>query len=381
LNDIDLLVVKIGTTLISSPTEFLDRNKMRPIVEDLAHLRKRGVKIILVSSGAIGAGMAILGLKSRPKLLPQKQAAAAIGQSKLMHFYKELFNECDLHVAQVLLTRDDLDDRRKYLNARNTLSTLLGYESIIPIINENDTVAVDEIKFGDNDTLAAVVASKMEADLLVILSNVDGLYDCDPRKSKSPKLIEEVTDLSDDIRRICGAASAETSVGGMKSKVEAARIASFSGIAMILANGERSHILKQIFENDVKCTYFRPKNEWVNGRKRWIAFGAAPHGNIKIDEGACSALLRKCRSLLPSGIIDVSGKFARGDTISIVDAGSREIARGLTNYSADEILQIKGSHTSKIAEILGHKDYDEVVHRDNLVVLEGNRPQSQEKEK
>jgi glutamate 5-kinase len=370
LNDVDLLVVKVGTTLISSPAEFLDRAKMRPIVEDLAYLRKHGVKIILVSSGAIGAGMAVLGLKRRPRLLPQKQAAAAIGQSKLMHFYKELFNEFDLHVAQVLLTRDDLDDRRKYLNARNTLSTLLQFEAIVPIINENDTVAVDEIKFGDNDTLAAVVASKMQADLLIILSNIDGLYNCDPRKNPNPELIEEVRNLSESVRKMCGGASAETSVGGMKSKVEAARIATLSGIGMILANGEQKHILKRIFESDARCTYFHPKEEAINGRKRWIAFGTAPHGKIRIDEGARNAVIEKYRSLLPSGVTGVIGKFERGDTISIVDDKNPEIARGLTNYSADEVLKIKGIHTSEIAEVLGHKDYDEVVHRDNLVVLE-----------
>lgn len=369
-NDIELLVVKVGTTLISSPKEFLDRTKMRPIVEDLSSLRKRGIKVIMVSSGAIGAGMAILGLKTRPKLLPQKQAAAAIGQSKLMHFYKELFNECGLHVAQVLLTKDDLDERKKYLNARNTLSELLRYETIVPIINENDTVAVDEIKFGDNDTLAAVVASKMNADMLIILSNVDGLYDCDPRKSSSPHLIEEIHDLTDSIRNMCGNASAETSVGGMKAKIEAARIASLSGIGMILANGERSHVLRDIFESGAKCTYFHPKGEWINGRKRWIAFGSAPHGKVQVDDGARNAVAEKFRSLLPSGIIGVSGKFERGDTVSIVDANGREFARGLTNYSAEEVLKIKGIHSSKITEVLGHKDYDEVVHRDNLVVLQ-----------
>jgi glutamate 5-kinase len=370
LDEIELLVVKVGTTLISSPAKVLDETKMRPIVEDLAALRKRGVKVILVSSGAIGAGMGALGLKTRPKLLPQKQAAAAIGQGTLMRFYNELFGEFDLRVAQVLLTKDDLDERKKYLNARNTLSTLLQYDSVIPIINENDTVAVDEIKFGDNDTLAAVVASKMQADLLVILSNVDGLYNCDPRKNAAPELIEEVHDLSESIRMMCGDASAETSVGGMKSKVEAARIASLSGIAMVLANGEQSHILRKIFEGGARLTYFHPKAEWLNGRKRWIAFGAAPHGKIKVDEGARGALIKKCRSLLPSGVTGVSGKFERGDTISIVDDKNREIARGLTNYSAQEILKIKGIHTSKISEVLGHKDYDEVVHRDNLVVLE-----------
>jgi glutamate 5-kinase len=370
LDEIELLVVKVGTTLISSPAKVLDETKMRPIVEDLAALRKRGVKVILVSSGAIGAGMGALGLKTRPKLLPQKQAAAAIGQGTLMRFYNELFGEFDLRVAQVLLTKDDLDERKKYLNARNTLSTLLQYDSVIPIINENDTVAVDEIKFGDNDTLAAVVASKMQADLLVILSNVDGLYNCDPRKNAAPELIEEVHDLSESIRMMCGDASAETSVGGMKSKVEAARIASLSGIAMVLANGEQSHILRKIFEGGARLTYFHPKAEGLNGRKRWIAFGAAPHGKIKVDEGARGALIKKCRSLLPSGVTGVSGKFERGDTISIVDDKNREIARGLTNYSAQEILKIKGIHTSKISEVLGHKDYDEVVHRDNLVVLE-----------
>ncbi|UCD59333.1 MAG: glutamate 5-kinase [Candidatus Hydrogenedentota bacterium] len=364
-----LLVVKVGTTLISSWSDFLDREKMYPIVEDISDLRKRGIKVILVSSGAIGAGMGVLGLKTRPKLLPQKQAAAAIGQSKLMHFYKELFNEHDLRVAQILLTKGDLDDREKYLNARSTLSTLLQYENIVPIVNENDTVAVDEIKFGDNDTLSAIVASKMQADLLVILSNVDGLYDCDPRKSAVPKLIDEVKDLSDDLKKMCGSASAETSVGGMDAKLEAARIATLSGIGMVLANGEREHILRDIFTGTCACTYFHPKREVIAGRKRWIAFGSAPRGSVKIDAGAKRALLEAGRSLLPSGVVGVTGRFDRGDTISILDEENKEIARGLANYSAEEIGKIKGAHSSKIPELLGHKDYDEVVHRDNLAVL------------
>ena len=369
LDDMKLLVVKVGTTLVSSRDDFLDSKKMRHIVEDISELMKRNIKVILVSSGAIGAGMGVLGLKTRPKLLPQKQAAAAIGQGKLMHFYKELFNACGLRVAQILLTKDDLDERAKYLNARNTLSTLLEYENIVPIVNENDTVAVDEIKFGDNDTLSAVVASKMQADLLVVLSNVDGLYDCDPRKSAVPKLIEEVKDFSSELMQMCGSASAETSVGGMAAKVEAARIATLSGIGMVLANGEREHVLRDVFSGSCPFTYFGPRREAISGRKRWIAFGSAPHGSIKIDAGAARAVLEGGSSLLPSGVLDVTGKFAVGDTVSIIDEKEKEIARGLANYSAAEIRKIKGFRTDRIVELLGHKDYDEVVHRDNLVVL------------
>jgi glutamate 5-kinase len=369
LDDIKLVVVKIGTTLIASAKSFLDGEKMQPIIEDVSYLRNRDKKVILVSSGAIGAGMGVLGLKTRPKLLPQKQAVAAIGQSKLMHFYKELFNQCDMRVAQILLTKDDFDDRTKYLNARNTLTTLLEYEKIIPIINENDTVAVDEIKFGDNDTLSAVVASKMQADLLVILTNVDGLYDCDPRKSSVPKLIREVKDFSDDLKKLCGGASSETSVGGMASKLEAARIATLSGIGMVLANGERPHILRDIFSGECEATYFHPRPQAISGRKRWIAFGAAPRGKISVDGGARRALMENGKSLLPSGVTDVSGDFDKGDTVSIIDEGKKEIARGLVNYSADEVHKIMGSHSSKIPKLLGHKDYDEVIHRDNLAVL------------
>jgi glutamate 5-kinase len=369
LDDIGLLVVKVGTTLVSSSTDFVNREEMEPIVEDISAFRKRGIKVILVTSGAIGAGMGVLGLKVRPKVLPQKQAAAAIGQSRLMHFYKELFNQYGMRVAQILLTKDDLDERTKYLNARNTLTTLLQYDGIVPIINENDTVAVDEIKFGDNDTLAAIVASKMQADLLVILSNVDGMYDCDPRKSAVPKLIEDVKDISDDLRKMCGGASSETSVGGMAAKVEAARIATLSGIGVVLANGTRKHVLQDIFTDACKCTYFHPGQDVIHGRKRWIAFSSAPRGKIKVDAGARRALLENGSSLLPSGVIGVTGKFNRGDTISIVDDGNKEIARGLANYSAAEIGKIKGFHTSKIAELLGQKDYDEIVHRDNLVIL------------
>ncbi|RJP70333.1 MAG: glutamate 5-kinase [Candidatus Abyssobacteria bacterium SURF_17] len=369
VNDINIVVVKVGTTLVSSSKEFLDKEKMKPIVGDIADLVENGVKVILVSSGAIGAGMAVLGLKTRPKLLPQKQAAAAIGQSKLMHFYKDLFNEHELRVAQILLTKDDLDDRTRYLNARNTISTLLQYKNIVPIINENDTVAVNEIKFGDNDTLAAVVAAKMQADLLIILSNIDGFFDCDPRKSAVPKLIEEVTNISDDLKKMCGAPSGETSVGGMASKLEAARIATLSGIAMILANGERLHALREIFSGAGKRTYFHPRREAITGRKRWIAFGSAPHGRITIDQGAKHALIENGKSLLPSGVVAVTGKFEPGDTVSIVDEQNTEIARGLVNYSTSEVMKIRGAHTKKIAELLGYKDYDEVVHRNNLVLL------------
>jgi glutamate 5-kinase len=313
--------------------------------------------------------MGVLGLKVRPKLLPQKQATAAIGQSKLMHFYKDLFNEHGLRVAQILLTKDDLDDRAKYLNARNTISTLLEYENIVPIVNENDTVAVDEIKFGDNDTLSAIVASKMQADLLIILSNVDGLYDCDPQKSDKPKLIEEVIEISDDMANMCGNTSSETSVGGMAAKLEAARIATLSGMPMVLANGEQKNILRDIFAGSCPYTYFHARGEAISGKKRWIAFGSAPHGKIKIDDGARSALIKKGRSLLPSGIVDITGQFKKGDTISIIDGDNREIARGLASYSAEDIRKIKGVHSSKIPEILGQKDYDEVIHRDNLVLL------------
>jgi glutamate 5-kinase len=369
LDDKKLLVVKVGTTLISSPHAFLDSEKMRPIIEDIAELIRQGTKIILVSSGAIGAGMGVLGLKIRPKLLPQKQAAAAIGQSKLMHFYKNLFNDCGLHVAQILLTKDDLDERSKYLNARNTLSALLQYENIVPIINENDTVAVDEITFGDNDTLAAVVASKMRADLLIILSNVDGLYDCDPRKTDVPVLIEEVNDLTDDLKKMCGTASAETSVGGMTAKLAAARIATLSGIGMILANGEREHILRDISTGTPRYTYFHPKSAGVTGRKRWIAFSSSPSGSVKIDNGARRALVKDRKSLLPSGIVEVTGEFRKGDVIRILGEDDIEIARGLTNYSAKEVRIIKGHHTREIPELLGKEDYDEVVHRDNLAVL------------
>jgi glutamate 5-kinase len=286
-----------------------------------------------------------------------------------MHFYKELFNEHGMRVAQILLTKDDLDGRAKYLNAKNTISTLLDYENIIPIVNENDTVAVDEIKFGDNDTLAAIVAAKMQADLLIILSNVDGLYDCDPHKTEERQLIEEVTEISDELVKVCGKASAETSVGGMTAKLEAARIATISGIGMVLANGERSNVLRDIFAGACKYTYFQPRREAISGKKRWIAFGSAPHGSIKVDDGARNALLEKGRSLLPSGIIEVAGEFDRGDTVRIVDQNRKEIARGLTNYSSEEVEIIKGLHSSRILEALGHKDYDEVIHRDNLVLL------------
>jgi glutamate 5-kinase len=362
-------VIKVGTTLISSRAGSLDAEKMRPIIEDIVALMSRGTSVILVSSGAIGAGMSVFGHKTRPKLLPQKQAAAAVGQGKLMHFYEGLFREHGIHVAQILLTKDDLDERAKYLNARSTLSTLIQHKNIVPVVNENDTVAVDEINFGDNDTLSAVVASKMQADLLVILSNVDGLYDCDPRKSETPQLIAEVKSITDDLKTMCGSACAETSVGGMGSKLEAARIVMRSGIPMVLANGERDHVLRDLFAGECTGTYFHPGSEAITGRKRHIAFASVPRGSVTIDAGAKRALLEKQRSLLPSGIVDVAGSFDHGDTISVLDEDRKEIARGLTYYSADEVRKIKGHHSSAIGEILGHKNYDEVIHRDYLATL------------
>jgi glutamate 5-kinase len=368
-DDIKLLVVKVGTTLVSSPGKFLDPEKMSHIVEDIATLIKGGTRIALVSSGAVGAGMGVLNVDVRPKFLPEKQAAAAIGQSELMHFYKELFNEHGIRVAQILLTKDDLDDRDKYLNARNTLGTLLDYENTVPIINENDTIAVDEINFGDNDTLSAVVAAKMQADLLVILSNVDGLYDCDPRKSDTQTLIEEVTDITDDLKAMCGSSCSETSVGGMVSKLEAARIATLSGIPMVLANGEREHVLSGLFKGDHEFTYFHPRKEAIAVRKRWIAFGSVPRGSVTVDEGAKRALLKMGRSLLPSGIQRVTGSFGRDDIISILDEDGGEIARGCANYSAEEVRIIMGKHSSKIAGLLENPGYEEVIHRDNMATL------------
>lgn len=360
------IVVKVGTSTLTYATGKLNLDQLERLVRELADLRHRDIEVVLVSSGAVGAGMGKLGLRSKPRSIPEKQALAAIGQGILMQMYEKFFAEYGEIVAQVLLTREDITQRGRYLNARNTLLALLRL-GVVPIINENDTVAYEEIKFGDNDTLAALVAGLVDADLLVLLSDIDGLYTADPRKDSSAQLIKTVEELTPEIVALAGNSGSRLGSGGMMTKIQAARIVSTSGIPMIVANGSQKGVLKEIVMGENPGTLFLPCDHRLNSRKAWIGYASKTSGAVTVDQGAEKALLEKGKSLLPSGITSVEGDFERGCVISIM-GGSGEIARGIVNYSSAEIKQIMGCQSNEIVRILGQKDFDEVIHRDNLTL-------------
>ena len=361
------IVVKLGSSTLTHKNGQLNLARLDKLVLQLADLHNQGKEVILVSSGAVGAGIGKLGLKERPKTIPEKQACAAVGQGILMHMYEKLFAEYGKIVAQVLLTREDIVDRHRFLNARNALHTLLQL-SVIPVINENDIVAIEEIRFGDNDTLSALVASLIEADLLIILTDIEGLYTSDPREDKNAKLIKEVDKITPQIKALAGGAGTTFGTGGMATKIEAGKIAVNSGTTMVIANGSKNNVLRRVIEGQQVGTLFHPGKTPLQAKKKWIAFGSAVHGKIFVDKGASKALTKDGKSLLPGGITGLEGKFKTGNTVSILDEMGKEIARGIVNYSYKEIERIKGKKTTEIEEILGHKDFDEAVHRNNLVI-------------
>ncbi len=360
------LVVKVGSSSIAYRNGKPNLSRMESLVRELSDLHNRGLKVMLVTSGAIGLGLNRLGFPGRPKNMPEKQAAAAVGQGMLMHIYEKLFAEYGVTVGQVLLTREDFSDRGRFLNARNTLYALLGL-GVIPIINENDTVAVDEIKLGDNDNLAALVGGLVDAECLILLSDVDGLYSGDPRTVKDAGLIPEVSEISDEMERIAGGTGSRLGTGGMSTKLQAAKVAMHSGMIMVLANAAGRDVVRRIMAGEKIGTVFWPQVKLEN-RKRWIAYSSSVQGKIFVDDGAARALLQNGKSLLPSGIFGVEGSFGVGNTVCVVDPRGREIARGIVNYAAGEIEKIKGCHSHDIKRTLGHQDYDEVIHRNNLVL-------------
>ena len=364
------LVVKVGSGVIAHPQGGLREEVVSGLALDLADLRNQGMEVILVSSGAVAAGIGVLGLQGRPKSIPSKQACAAVGQAHLIWAYERHFERWGQKVAQVLLTRDDLEHRRRYLNARNALFTILKM-GVIPIINENDTVMVEEIKFGDNDNLSALVAMMAEADLLVILSTVEGLYTCDPSRGGA-SLLREVRSINGELGKCDVSGLSSVGTGGMASKVEAIKKVVASGIPAVIALGDEPRVLWRILEGEEVGTFFLPREERLVGRKRWIAYTLQPVGSLVIDDGAVEALVRRGKSLLPRGVLEVRGAFEMGDPVSCLDKDGREVARGLVNYSSPEIEKIKGVHSSKIQEVLGYHHSDEVIHRDNLVVLYEN---------
>lgn len=363
------VVIKVGTSTITYPGGQINLNRMEKMARELSDLRNQGKEVILVSSGAMGAGLGRLRLKEAPsRTIPMKQALAAIGQGILMQLYEKFFGEYGQVVAQVLLTRDDFAERERYLNARNALTTLLSL-GVIPIINENDTVAVEEIRFGDNDTLSALVAGIVSADLLIILSDIDGLYDRDPQRYPDASIIETVDEITEEMEENSRTKGSALSSGGMYTKLQAAKITMNCGIPMVIAAGEREGVIREILDGRRVGTVFVPREEKMHARDRWLAFGSKPEGTLIIDDGAAQALQKHGRSLLPSGIKNVEGSFKRGAVVSVKEEGGRELARGIVNYASDEIALIAGRRTADIKRILGGKDYDEVIHRNNLALV------------
>lgn len=365
----DTIVVKVGTRVLSRSNGQLDEERITHLAEELSQIRESGRRVVLVSSGSVAAGMGRLGLNRRPTDLAQLQAVAAIGQTNLIETYDRTFRKRGRNAAQVLLTAEDMQDRTRYLNVRNTLVSLLGFDTI-PIINENDTVAVEELRitFGDNDRLAALVTNLLRAPLLVMLSDVDGLFDGDPADPKS-KVIPTVSRLDDSVRALARDVATGLSKGGMASKLEAARMVTAAGENAIIANGHQAGVLGRILSGETVGTLLLAEGKSVSPWKRWIGFSARPHGKLHLDRGAVRAVTDQGRSLLAIGITDAEGEFIKGDVVALCDQDGKEIARGLTNYRASEIHQIKGLKSDRIAQVLGHRPYEEVVHRDNLTLV------------
>jgi glutamate 5-kinase len=362
------IVVKIGSGVLTGTGTCIDPGFLEGLAREIAGLRARGIEVVVVSSGAVAAGRPALGLPDRPRTLPQKQAAAAVGQSRLMRAYEEAFSGYGLTVAQILLTRDDLANRRRFQNARGTVDTLLSC-GIIPVINENDTVVVDELKFGDNDNLSALVSNLVEAQLLLIMTDIDGLYTADPRNDPKATLIHEVHAITRDMERGAGGSGSSVGTGGMATKLAAAKKVVKSGVAAVVFAGRVPGNLTRVMEGEQLGTLFLPEGESLNRRKHWIAYTLRPAGSLVVDAGARDVLARHGKSLLPSGIAKVEGRFARGACVRIVDPEGVEFARGIVDYSSQEIEKISRHQSGEIEQILGFRYGDDVIHRDNLVLL------------
>lgn len=365
-------VVKIGSALLTNDGSGLDYDAIALWVKQMAGLMgsqsDESIEIVLVSSGAVAEGIKRLGWIERPDSVYKLQAAAAVGQMGLVQAYESQFKKHQLHTAQILLTHDDLSNRTRYLNARSVLLKLITL-GIVPVVNENDTVVTDEIRFGDNDTLAALVANLIDADLLVILTDQQGMFDSDPRQNPQAKLLTEVDALSSELDNMAGDSKGTLGRGGMATKLRAARLAARSGAATIIASGKEDNVLSRIYQGESIGTLLMANQAPLLARKQWLAGHLQMKGELVLDNGAAKVLKNKGSSLLAVGVIDVIGQFARGDMVVCVDEAGREIARGLINYNSDEAGMIKGYATSKISEILGYVDEAELIHRDNLIVI------------
>jgi glutamate 5-kinase len=362
------VVVKVGTSVLARPDGTLDPGRFQALADQIHGLRAAGRKVCLVSSGAIGAGVGRLSLGKRPTDLRQLQACAAVGQAFLMRAWEDCLAKHGIPTAQLLLTASDFDSRTRYLNIRNTIVTLFEW-GVLPVINENDTVSVAEIKFGDNDHLAAMVTNLLQAPLLVLLSVVDGLFTADPTQDPSARPIPTVPSIDGDVMGRAQASKSALGSGGMRSKLRAARLATVAGESVIMASGLRDDVLGAIFRAEPVGTLFLPHDSTLPAWKRWLGYTARPKGALVVDAGARNAVQHQGRSLLAIGVVQVSGSFGKGDVVSIRDPDGVEFARGLTNYPAAAVDRLRGVRTEQIREVLGSCPYEEVVHRDNLVVI------------
>lgn len=369
LRDAKRVVIKVGTsTLTHEGSGKLNLARIEHLIRELSDLMNQGREVVLVSSGAIAAGLGQMGLAEKPGTIPEKQALAAIGQGVLMHIYEKIFAEYGKTMAQVLLTKENAMHHHQYLNSRNALLALLAM-GVIPVINENDVVAIDEIKIGDNDNLSAIVATLVDADALILLTDIDGLYTGNPQTDKTASLIPEIAEITPEVERMAGGAGTKLGTGGMLTKLQAAKVAVNAGVDMVIAPGARESVLRNILAGETIGTFFPAKESHLRVRKSWIAFGKRIHGDILVDEGCARAMLRNGSSLLAAGIVEIAGEFTKGNTVRVLASDHREIARGIVNYDAESLRKIIGHQTAEFPELLAGEIHEEVIHRDNMVLM------------
>ena len=363
------IVIKVGTSTITYANGKRNFSQIDRLAREISDLQNQGKEMILVTSGAVAVGVDRMGLPGKPKTIPGKQAAAAVGQGVLMHTYEKFFADYGQIVAQVLITKTEAIDRHRYTNTRNTFMELMR-QRVIPIVNENDVVALDELKIGDNDNMSALVAGIVDADLVIILSDVDGLYTANPQTHPDAVIVPEVAEITPEIEASAGGVGSARGTGGMATKIQAAKAATSSGIHLVIASGTEKNAITRVLQGEELGTLFVSRENRLQFRKRWLAFGAKIAGSIVVDDG-CAKAIRKAGgcSILPAGVFAVQGEFLPGSTVSVIDQDAPELARGLVHYSSAELEQIKGCNSGEIANILGHKNFDEVIHRDDLVIL------------
>lgn len=363
------IVIKVGTSTITYANGKRNFSQIDRLAREISDLQNQGKAMILVTSGAVAVGVDRMGLPGKPKTIPGKQAAAAVGQGVLMHTYEKFFADYGQIVAQVLITKTEAIDRHRYTNTRNTFMELMR-QRVIPIVNENDVVALDELKIGDNDNMSALVAGIVDADLVIILSDVDGLYTANPQTHPDAVIVPEVAEITPEIEASAGGVGSARGTGGMATKIQAAKAATSSGIHLVIASGTEKNAITRVLQGEELGTLFVSRENRLQFRKRWLAFGAKIAGSIVVDDG-CAKAIRKAGgcSILPAGVFAVQGEFLPGSTVSVIDKDAHELARGLVHYSSAELEQIKGCNSGEIANILGHKNFDEVIHRDDLVIL------------